>query len=168
MKMRTMTMVIICTLCASCATTTQPSFEWGQQRQSPDAFIQLVEESREMKSSEAEITYRLECRGFPAGDSLEYWAKNEGQYKRLGALAIDEQGKARWKSKTGTGGQYSLANLIAKGINKVAGREDADIVRIILGGNALGKGIEVAVYNEKNGQVAFGKAPFSPTDGTKP
>ncbi len=169
MKIRTMAVVIIFAFCISCAAKTKPPFEWGQQRQNQnESFIQLIEENREMKRGEAEITYRLEAKGFSVGDALELWTKTGEQYEWRGVIAIDEQGKARWKSKTGTGSQFSIANLIAKGINSVAGRKDADIVRIILVGNALGKGMEVAVYDETSGQVAFGKIPHPPSDGMRP
>ena len=169
MKIRTMAVVAIFAFCVSCATTTKPPFEWGQQHQSQDEpFIQLIEENREMKRGKAEITYRLEAKGFSAGNPLEFWTKIGEKYEQAGIIAIDEQGKTRWKSKKGTGGQFSVANLIVKGINMVAGREDADIVRIILVGNALGKGMEVAVYDKKSGQVAFGNIPLPPSDGTKP
>lgn len=158
-------LLIIFAFCVSCATTTNPPFEWGQQRQNQSGLsIRLIEEKREMKSGRAEIAYLLEGKGFPAEDSFEFWIKNEERYERAGTISIDDQGKARWKSKTGTGGQFSIANLIAKGIGKVAGQADADIVRIILAGSALGKGVEVAVYDEKRGQVAFEKAPLPPSN----
>lgn len=169
MKIRTMAVVIIFVFCVSCAITAKPSFEWGQQRQNQnESSIQLIEENREMKSGGVQITYRLEAKGFSAGNPLELWTKIGEKYEQAGIIAVDEQGKARWESKAGTGGKFSVVNLIAKGINTVAGRKDADIVRIILFGNALGKGMEVAVYDEKSGQVAFGKIPLPPSDGTKP
>ena len=168
MKIRTMAVVIIFAFCISCAAKMYPPFDRGQQRQDQNESIQLIEENREMKRGVAEITYRLEAKGFSVGDALELWTKEGTRHELLGVIAIDEQGKARWKSKTGTGHQYSLANLLVKGINIIAGRKDADIVRIILVGNALGKGIEVAVYDETSGQVAFGKIPHPPSDGMRP
>jgi hypothetical protein len=161
MIMRAMGVVGILVMCLGCAT--EPPFEWGKQGQEQiSTFIQLIEETREMKTSGPEVTYRLEGTGFSPGRPLGLWLKKREKSEWAGIITIDEYGKARWKKRNGIGGKYSLANLLSRGVRPRASHEDADIVRIILIENAIGQGMEVAVHDEINGEVAFGKTPLAP------